>query len=532
MKVFILFALVFNAYSALLVKKITGPYRSEIVDVQKVDRIIKEDSLVVRDIPYFLPEGAPASTARYQEVLIKDESMYRTSFQSRSSSNSFSSIPGSEVRTMVDQGPSENRINLAFLGDGYTESEKERFFEDVDRLIYDLFGETTFASYLPLFNVYAIFTPSDESGISDIFSKDTIFGLYRNPQGSKRAIMPGSTRMLERAIDQIGVQIDYPIVIANDDFYGGLGGRYAITTRSVKSGSVVLRHELGHNFGNVGEEYDGGYVYSGANSSRGNNIKWPQWVDGAVKYNRGKQIMGSYVWQDLSEPYNDSFRIPDDSNGPYTLEILLSSVGWASDDEVSVTIDGVEYPYAGDYTADRSFFNITAAANIGAGKHDIKIEQNINDGDNVLAYANAYAYPADYDFTEDKIDAFATYNVNGAFAGWRPSHHMCLMRNMKSMDFCPVDLENMWKRFLKVMSLIDDVEVSNKVEVLTPDLDLEITWYKKVGYQYKEVTSLKNKRSWTKSSQPSGDYKVRVDFETSEVRDYNNEFYDEMSFSI
>ena len=50
--------------------------------------------------------------------------------------------------------------------------------------------------------------------------------------------------------------------------WGGLGGRYAITTRSLTSGSMVLRHELGHNFSNVGEEYDGGQVYSGANFSR------------------------------------------------------------------------------------------------------------------------------------------------------------------------------------------------------------------------------------------------------------------------
>ena len=41
--------------------------------------------------------------------------------------------------------------------------------------------------------------------------------------------------------------------VRSEQRYGGLGGRYAITTRSKNSGSMVLRHELGHNFGNVGE---------------------------------------------------------------------------------------------------------------------------------------------------------------------------------------------------------------------------------------------------------------------------------------
>ena len=60
-----------------------------------------------------------------------------------------------------------------------------------------------------------------------------------------------------------------------DDFYGGLGGEFVISTKSKTSGQVVLRHEMGHNFGVVGEEYDGGYAYSGANSVRSPyNIPW------------------------------------------------------------------------------------------------------------------------------------------------------------------------------------------------------------------------------------------------------------------
>jgi hypothetical protein len=46
---------------------------------------------------------------------------------------------------------------------------------------------------------------------------------------------------------------DFPTLIGNDDYYGGLGGEFTISTRSLTSGTIVLRHELGHNLIYVGE---------------------------------------------------------------------------------------------------------------------------------------------------------------------------------------------------------------------------------------------------------------------------------------
>lgn len=43
---------------------------------------------------------------------------------------------------------------------------------------------------------------------------------------------------------------DYPSLIGNDNYYGGLGGEFVISTKSNRTGTVVLRHEMGHNFGN------------------------------------------------------------------------------------------------------------------------------------------------------------------------------------------------------------------------------------------------------------------------------------------
>lgn len=230
--------------------------QTEILSVRDTAQTVRQDEVVLRSQPYgFAEHGEAPSAETYTESYVA-ESALSAEHRQRLRADSLQAKPvweGSEVRTIVDQGPSENRIDLTIVGDGYTEAEKTRFFEDAKRLTDDMFIGQTFASYLPLFNVHAVFVPSNESGLSDVERKDTALKLHRSPQGSKRGILPGDRRAAERALG-LAPDTDYPILVANDDFYGGLGGRYAITTRSHNSGTMVLRHELGHNFGSVGEE--------------------------------------------------------------------------------------------------------------------------------------------------------------------------------------------------------------------------------------------------------------------------------------
>lgn len=51
------------------------------------------------------------------------------------------------------------------MGDGYTLEEQDLFFADIARLVTEMWSADTFAPVLPLFNVWAVFTPSAESGI-------------------------------------------------------------------------------------------------------------------------------------------------------------------------------------------------------------------------------------------------------------------------------------------------------------------------------------------------------------------------------
>ena len=524
----------------------------DILSVKGTEQTVRRDEVVLRSQPYgFAEHGETPSSEVYTESYVA-ESALTADQRSALAETSLQEAPvweGSEVRTIVDQGPSDNRIDLTIVGDGYTEAEKTRFFEDAKRLTDDMFVGQTFASYLPLFNVHAVFVPSNESGLTDTERKDTALKLKRSPEGSKRGILPGDRRAAERAIG-LAPDTDYPILVANDDFYGGLGGRFAITTRSENSGTMVLRHELGHNFGSVGEEYDGGQVYSGANHSRSANVPWTQWKDADGKVHEAEALATGYPWQNLSAgPITLDFKVPKpDASGPKQVGIDVSSVGWEKDTDVEILIDGEPQEYEGVYTEDRSFFKLKDAASLPAGPHQLTVREKNPDGNNVVASIRINAYPADYDFRPDKVGGFPSFNYNGDHVGYRPTHESCLMRNMRLTKFCSVDQENMWHQFLNRVDLIDSVKVlpskdggdgERRVELNTPNLpNLDVRWYKKSvdgeGLpQETELTDLRGHTSWEVSSEAAaGDYRAEVSFSTEEVRQYSDRFRTSENFQI
>lgn len=429
------------------------------------------------------------------------------------------SWPGSEVRTLVQQGPSKNRIDLTIVGDGYTEGEKDKFFLDAKRITDELFGNDTFKSYLALFNVHAVFVPSKESGIGDGRSKNTALGLYRDSQ-HRQAVMPGNSSAAKRAT-QLAPDTDYPILVGNDKFYGGLGGTFAITTSAPLNITTVLRHELGHNFGRVGEEYDGGQVYDGANhSSSSSNLPWAHWAKNPAPVHAAKLLHISAPWKNLGNgEMTTTIDVPDTAK---TVLLDFSSLGSDSKDDIVLTVDGKQIPYDGKWNYDRNFYKVKLE--LAPGRHTIVFKEGVKDGNNTLSRLAVYGVPADFPTDRTVVGAFKSYSQGGGSGGFRPTESDCLMRDMQLTHFCPACQENMWRNFLKEVSLIDGVEsVGGKVSAkLVPlgDDRLKVEWIDPTGKQRPE---LDGKLEWQPAAADAGKWKLRVRFVSPEVKDPKHE---------
>ena len=71
------------------------------------------------------------------------------------------------VTTIANGGGPENRIDLVFLGDGYTESDLGTYAGHVDRVLQGFLSEEPLGAYASYFNVHRVDIVSDESGVDE-----------------------------------------------------------------------------------------------------------------------------------------------------------------------------------------------------------------------------------------------------------------------------------------------------------------------------------------------------------------------------
>eukprot|EP01065_Artemidia_motanka_P032375 TRINITY_DN39389_c0_g1_i1.p1 TRINITY_DN39389_c0_g1~~TRINITY_DN39389_c0_g1_i1.p1 ORF type:complete len:614 (+),score=242.13 TRINITY_DN39389_c0_g1_i1:68-1843(+) len=459
-----------------------------------------------------------------------------------------------EIRRIVGSGDSANRIDVVLMGDGYTMAERAKFFDDMQRLTDDMFTDITFQSFLPVFNIWAIHVPSQESGIGTHSTpKNTPFRLYR--QGTQlRGVYTGNAQAA-RDTCKLADACDFPSIIANDDYYGGLGGEFVIGTRSKTTGTVVLRHEMGHNFVDVGEEYDDGNVYRGVNSERVSNIddlKWAAWLtepEKPVVRQRAVQRLGEYPWVDLADGKQ---KLTFTSDGAYSKWFLRFTVsGCPEQGSLRVYLDGKELNWAPNHpdgaeqpdgtTLDRQFYTYgDMNSGFSAGSHTLEFESGFAPpaGRPIRQLCslslNEYGSEAEFKM-EDKnyVGAYPTWDVFGRET-LRPVNELCLMRNMSSPHFCPVCKEGMWRQFFARMSAIDDItaaKTGSNVEItLTPVAlgqfrtakapegvsdSLEVTW----TLDGKEKPEMDGRFQFTlPAADAAGRWEATVKYSTTEVR--------------
>lgn len=159
-------------------------------------------------------------------------------------------------------GPVANRIDLVFVGDGYTRSELGLFHQHVLSKWAELSSVEPYRTYRNFFNVWAVDVISRDSGVDN----DPVVGIDRDTALNMTFFCAGIERLLcvdygrTASYASQAPAVDHVIALANSTKYGGAGYNSSpgdLATASgghALSGQIVV-HELGHSIGLLADEY-------------------------------------------------------------------------------------------------------------------------------------------------------------------------------------------------------------------------------------------------------------------------------------
>ncbi len=166
--------------------------------------------------------------------------------------------PDYEFKKIVNNGKPEQKVDIVILAEGYTKSEKTKFYEDAEKVSGYLFDAEPFKSEKKKFNVKAVFVPSEESGTDvpgEQIYKNTAFNTSYYTFDLPRYL---TTSDMKKVYDVAAtVPYDQVYVLVNTERYGG-GGVYnfvTVCTADHELTKEVFVHEFGHGFAGLGDEY-------------------------------------------------------------------------------------------------------------------------------------------------------------------------------------------------------------------------------------------------------------------------------------
>lgn len=173
-----------------------------------------------------------------------------------------------EVMTLntAAKGPG---IDIVFIGDGYDAKDiaKGTFKQNTEDGFKHFFGIEPYSTYKDYFNVYAVVSKSDDSGIGTVNTViDTKFGSCFTQNRIKAPAADKCFQWAKRADASMGLSKSLVIMLMNTSTYEGVTMMYgdgsAIACCPVSTDAYpydfrgIIQHEAGgHGFGKLGDEY-------------------------------------------------------------------------------------------------------------------------------------------------------------------------------------------------------------------------------------------------------------------------------------
>lgn len=221
---------------------------------------------------------------------------------------------------------------------------------------------------------------------------------------------------------------------------GGEAADRRIITASRRNGPLVLRHELGHSLIPVGEEYEGGFVYSGVNADKVEhvrNLKWKKFLSDPshVRIEDAKVPLQAYPWHDLDgglyevefDASNEAEKGESKGKRRYTtarLRLSLSSIPYAS--HVKLTLNDAEVnlspQFAKDWDGvlDRRWVHLPLPDGVPGGRVRVKVEltedgrkAEAGQGGKMISSIEIAEYARGFNAKKGFVGAFPTYDDHG-----------------------------------------------------------------------------------------------------------------------
>ena len=160
-------------------------------------------------------------------------------------------------------------IDIVFIGDGYDAKDiaKGTFKQNAEDGLKHFFGIEPYSTYKEYFNVYAVVSKSDDSGIGTVNTvTDTKFGSYFTQNRIKTPDADKCFSWAKRADSGMDLSKSLVIMLMNTSAYEGVTMMYgdgsAIACCPVSTDAYpydfrgIIQHEAGgHGFGKLGDEY-------------------------------------------------------------------------------------------------------------------------------------------------------------------------------------------------------------------------------------------------------------------------------------
>ncbi len=163
------------------------------------------------------------------------------------------------VKIICKNASPEKAIDIAVIAEGYTANQRDKFFNDAQKLAENLFTHEPFTKYKSRINVYAIAAVSVDTGVSkpqnDNWRNSALGSHYFTFYSDRYLTTPNVFAVHDYAAL---VPYDAIYILANTKTYGG-GGIYNFYTLasadSKRAQTEVTVHEFGHSFAGLADEY-------------------------------------------------------------------------------------------------------------------------------------------------------------------------------------------------------------------------------------------------------------------------------------